>query len=210
MLRVQYVSFLPYKSVSWLDPSSIQRLPRESSRKQRGLNQKLWFSKKVIAFIAFSFKSEPWGWITQVLTDITVLPPRGLSGATQEGKEWLLLMEATKGDQSPAALQPAALCSLVHSSAITPPLTSAISNMGGGSGLWRQHHTQADSVKLCRMRCWVELIKGWESRGGWAWAQSGARCHSRADEGLWGLEGQWAPQGSCICYLSDEGKQEHL
>lgn len=145
-----------------------------------------WFSKKVSAFIL----SQPWGWITQVPTNTTTLPPLGQSGATQEGKKRLWLVKATGGDQSAAAFRPAAVCSLMHSSAFTLSATSAISGMGGVLASDASTHTHTHrlgTVKLCRKWCWVELIKGWERRGGWVLVQSGAQCYLREDAGVWGL-----------------------
>lgn len=114
------------------------------------------------------------------------------------------MVEATRGgmegggDQSAAASTPAAVCSLMRSSANALPPTSAISGMGGVlASDASTHRHRLGTVKLCRKWCWVELIKGWESLGGWGPVQSGARRRLKADTGLRGLEGRRAPQAVC-------------
>lgn len=103
--------------------------------------------------------------------------------ANQEVKEKLPLMDTTEGVKVLLLSQTCrCLLSEVCSSAITPSTHLCLLRRGRGSGLWRQRHIQADTVKLCRMWRWVELIKEWESLGGWALAQSGAQRQSKADK----------------------------
>lgn len=119
-------------------------------------SEPLWFSKKVSAFIAFSFNH-----ILEVeKLKPTPTPPLCLPEAKHRlrGRQQTARWTTSRDGGSKCCslyLLLLLLCHLWH---------------GRGSDLWRQQNThKPGALKLCRKWCCVELIKGWESQGDRDW-----------------------------------------